>query len=223
MPTHTDYPSGVAAENDWGLEGVASKLLAMSGDDADAGIVYADSGGRHNIERYTFPPLLGVTDPVTAASITAKVREAAPGAGGRSFYFHWNSVVGGTNFGSTIHAARPSYVTPSRAAAGGELALAAVNGEHGFEMYAAGGPSQKWEVWCTLCYRSVTFTYAGGSADHFGHLIGSVIGAIGAGLLLREMPALARAIRRKTGTLILPHEYETALLAWQRERHMAVA
>ena len=219
MPIETQYPTGLGTEDDWGLEGAASKLLAVSADDGDGSIVYANSGGAARVQRFTFPLLAGVADPVTAATLYAKVREYAPGAGGRAFYFQWNSAMVGSNLGPAIHVSG-GYTTQSYAAGG--AALAAVNGEHGFNMSAAGGPTQKWEVWCSLFYRSVNFTYAGGSEDHFGHLIGGLMGAIGAGLLLRDMPALALVISKQTGTLIKPSEYDEALRAWRRERHVAV-
>jgi hypothetical protein len=223
MPTGVDYPSGLGTADAWGLEGAASKLAAMAADDADTSIVYADSGGAIRVQRFTFPLLAGVTDPVTSCTLTAKVREYAPGAGGRLFYFQYNSAQAGTDQSTTIRLARPAYATLTYAASGGGLALAQVNGEHGLQMTAAGGPTQKWEVWCTTLYRTVVFVYAGGSADAFAHIIGSLIGAIGAGLLLRDMPALARAAFRRTGLLISPDEYERALRAWRRERHLRMA
>jgi hypothetical protein len=102
----------------------------------------------------------------------------------------------------------------------GAATVAAVNGEHGFQMSAAGGPANQWEVWVTQFYRTVDYTYPAGNAGEFAHLIGSVMAALGANLLTRDMLALARSIYRRTRVLIKPSEYEEALRAWRREKHV---
>lgn len=221
MPLQTDYPTGLGTQDEWGLEGAASKLLAVATDDGDTSIIYADSGGALRVQLFTFPVLVGVTSPVNAATLVGRVREYAPGAGGRGFSFWWNSTQEATNHAATIHAATPSYVTASYAPVA--LTLADVNGQHGFAMTAAGGPSQKWEVWITQFYRTVDFTYSSGGASEFAHLIGSVSIAIGANLLMRDMGALSRFIQIRTRTLIKPSEYAGALEAWRRMRHMVLA
>jgi hypothetical protein len=223
VPLQTDYPTGLGSQDEWGLEGAASKILAVATNDGDASIVYADSGGATRVQRFTFPAIGGVADPVNDSDLYCRVREYAVGAGGRSFHFQWNSVLAGSNLGETgIHATRPNYSLQTYSA--GAALLAAVNGEHGFQMSAAGGPSQKWEVWVTQFYRTVDYTYtASTSADQFAHLIGSLAAAIGANLLLRDMAALVRSIQRRTGVLIKASEYAEALAAWRRERHVRLA
>jgi hypothetical protein len=222
MPIQVDHPTGLGARDDWGLEGAASKLLAVAGDDGDSSIIYADSGGAEHLQLFTFPVLVGVADPVTAASISVRVRAYNNGVGGQYFWFWFNGAKDATNHATDIRAVQPAYTTRTHSAAGGSLALAAVNGQHGFSMQAAGGPSQQWEVWLTEVSRSVTYVYGSSADNNFAHLIGGLVGAIGANLLFREMPALARAIYRKTGVLITPEEYLQALQAWRRERHVRV-
>jgi hypothetical protein len=219
MPVQVDHPSGLGSRDDWGLEGAASKLLAVAADDGDSSIVYADSGGREPLQLFTFPPLVGITSPVNAASLTVRVRAYNNGVGGQYFWFWWNNAKDATNHATDIRAVQPAYTTRTFSAAGGNLALAAVNGEHGFSMQAAGGPTQKWEVWLTECYRTVNYDYGAGAATNFAHLVGGLVGAIGASLLFRDMPVLARAIYRKTGILLRQDEYLPALRAWRRERH----
>lgn len=221
MPVQTELPTNIGTEDDWKLNGAASKILAVAADDGDTSVIYAMSGGRVNVQRFTFPTLAGVASPINGANLYARVREQAPGAGGRGFSFQWNSVQSASNVAATIHTARPSYVSLSEAQTA--LTLADVNGEHGFAMTAAGGPTSMWEVWCTHFYRDIDFTYSAGSGDNFAHLVGSLAAAIGAGLLLREMPDLARAIWRKTGTLIKPSEYQEALAAWNSRRWTVAA
>jgi len=170
------------------------------------------------VQRFVFPLISGVADPVNDSDLYAYAREYAPGVGGRGFSFQWNSTMVAVNHASTIHAARPAWVLLAESI--GAATLAAVNGEHGFMMTAAGGPSQKWEVWVTQFYRTVDYTYPAGDAGEFAHLIGSLLTAIGATLLTRDMMALARSIYRKTGVLIKPSEYEEALRAWRREKHL---
>lgn len=218
MPLQTDYPTGLGSEDKWGLEGAASKLVAVGSNDGDSSIVYADSGGAVIVQRFTFPLVKGVADPVNDADLYCRAREFAPGVGGRLFYFQWNSAVSGADKSTEIRTARPNYALLTTSL--GAVTLAAVNGEHGFQMTAAGGPSQQWEVWVTEFYRTVDFTYPAGDAGEFAHLIGSLAAAIGANLLLREIPELARRIAVRTGLLIKPSEYREALAAWRAERHV---
>jgi len=221
MPLQTDYPSGLPADHSadqWGLEGAPNKLQAVAANDGDSSIVYADSGGAVRVQRFAFPLIAGVGDPVNGANLYAYAREYAPGVGGRSFQLLWDSAIVGANKAAEIHTARPSYVLVSHSV--GAVAVATVNGEHGFQMTAAGGPTQKWEVWVTQFYRTVDYTYPAGDAGEFAHLIGSLLATIGATLLKRDMMALARSIYSRTGVLIKPSEYEDALRAWGREKHL---
>jgi hypothetical protein len=216
MPTQVDTPSNTGSYNQWGLWGSApNKMQAVATNDGDTSIVYAASGGRLVIDQYVFPPLAAVVDPVTSASITAVTRMYLKGAGGRSYYLRWNGASVGSNRQVEVRWA-PGYIDISYSAAGGELVLAAVNGQHGMQFSAAGGPSNKAEYWVTHLYRTVSFDYLTSDAGEFAHIIGSIAGAVmGSGLLFREMPALARYIWRKKGFLIHPGEYELAWQAWR--------
>jgi len=223
MPVQIDAPNAIGSRDDWGLQSAASKLLAVATNDGNGSYIHCYSGGAQKVQLFRFPALVGVTDPVTSALLQVWGAEHDPGVGTRSFYLYWNGAQVGSNFGPTFHANTGVYISNASYTAVAPT-LAAVNGEHGFIGYGAGGPEQKWAVVVTQFYRSVTFEYAASTAGTgFAHLIGSLIGAIGSGLLLRDMPALARAVFKRTGTLILPAEYAEALRAWRRERHVAVA
>jgi hypothetical protein len=224
VPIQTDAPSGIGAQSDWALWGsAANKLAAVATDDGDTSVIYAASGGALKTELFTFPSLLGVTTPVNAATLVCRVREALPGAGGRGFSALWNSVQDGTNWQATVHAARPSYVTITFSAAGGQLALTAVNGQHGWVFTAAGGPTNKAEFWITQTYRTVDFTYQTGSAGEFADLIGSIALVIGGGLLLAEMPKLSAYLHKCRRIRLKPDEYEPAWRAWTNLRHRVYA
>jgi hypothetical protein len=223
VPLQTDAPTGIGARDEWGLYGAApNKLVAVATDDGDTSLIYAATGGRSVVELFTFPTIVGVADPVTAASVTTRTRNYANGGGGREYYAWWNGVRVGANRQNDVDSQRPNYATVTYATAGAGLALAAVNGEHGWEFIAAGGPSNKAEYWMTQCYRTVDFTYPSGSAGDFSWLIASLVGAIGANLLMRDMGALARAVYRRTRVLIKPSEYDDALLDWKREKHLCL-
>lgn len=218
MPVQTDAPIATGAVGDWGLYGSApNKPAAVAVNDGDSSVIYASSGGRVVWEQMQFPTLAGLTDPVTAASITAITRCYLIGGGGRTFCAVWNGIEVGLNRQQEVRLAMPNYVTVTYPAAGAaELALSAVNGEHGFMFSAAGGPSNKAEYWITQLYRTVDFDYLAGNAGEFAYQMASLAGLfIGANLLFREMPALARFLWRRAGYLIKPEEYEVAFRAWK--------
>jgi len=222
MPVQTDTPSGIGATDDWALYGsAANKLDAVATDDGDTSIIYAASGGALILQLFTFPSLLGVVTPVTAATLVCRVRRYLSGAGGRGFSAWWDSVQDGTNHEATVNVAGGAYVTITFTAAGGQLALTSVNGQHGWIFTAAGGPSNKAEYWITQTYRTVTFTYNTGSAGNYAHLIGSLVGGmIGGNLLLREMGAVSRAMGR---VRLLPEELEPAWRDWNAQKRMVMA
>jgi hypothetical protein len=223
MPDQVDTPIATGSKSDWGLWRSPSKIAALATDDGNSSIVYAASGGRLLVDLYGFPPISGVTDPVAEASITMRARQYLQGAGGQTLRLAWNGVGVGTNRAAFIGIVKPNYRTATYDAAGAELDLSAVNGEHGMRFRAAGGPSQKSEYWVTHLYRTVTFTYDAGSADAFGHLLGSLAGfAIGAGLLLREMPALSRFMGARGRVWLRPDEYEPAWKAWRAQKRLVV-
>lgn len=217
MPTQYDTPSSTGSYNQWGLwgSGASNKVQAVSTYDADTSVVYAASGGREVIDQYNFPLLADVTDPVTSAALCATTKMHLLGAGGRSYYLRWNNTQVGANRQQEVRWAG-GYLHVWYYPAGAELALSAINGQHGMKFSAAGGPSNKAEFWVTWLRRRATFEYGTSDAGEFAHVIGSIAGAaIGAGLLFREMPALARYIWHKKGLLIHPHEYEPAWQAWR--------
>jgi hypothetical protein len=218
MPTQTDYPIGVGATDNWGLWGGASKMVAVTSDDGDSTFILADSGGFLYTQLFTFPLLVGVGDPVTSATLNAKMRAVRNGGGAQSLYFVWNSVRTGANQWSSV-GVRPDYASVSITVAA--PALSAVNGQHGCELEAAGGPSNKCEVWTTLFYRTVTYTYLTSGGGEFAYLVGSLLGAcIGANLLLSEMPALNAALWEKRHVRLLQEEIEPAWRAWTAQKHM---
>jgi hypothetical protein len=218
MPTQVDTPIAVGATSNWGLygSGATSAVVAVQTNDGDTSVIYASSGGAVVQQLYQFPQLVGVADPVTSASLTAVTREYLPGAGGRDYRFLWNSTEVGPNQ-TGMHAARPNYVSNTYAATGTELAISAVNGEHGLQFKAAGGPSNKAEYWVTQFYRTVVFEYGLGNAGEFAYMVGSLVGAlVGGNLLLREMPALSRFMGR---IRLSPDELLPAWIAWTEYRH----
>jgi membrane associated rhomboid family serine protease len=175
-----------------------------------------------NVQLFTFPTLVGVTDPVTSALLQVWGSQLDAGIGARIFYLYFNGAQVGSNWGEFFNSF-PGYIGDAAYTAVAPT-LAQVNGQHGFIGFGSGGPANKWTVSVTMFYRLTTFVYAAGTSEaNFAHLVGCLMGALGAGLLLRDMPGIARAIARRTGTLILPSEYADALRAWRRERHVAVA
>jgi len=219
MPAQVDVPINTGALQDWGLWGAPNKIAAVATNDGDTSLIYASSGGRYVRETMQFPAIAGVADPVTSASLTAITRCYLIGGGGRSYEAIWNSVLDLTNRQQEVRLAMPNYVTVTYNAAGAGLALAAVNGEHGFLFKAAGGPDQKAEYWITHLYRTVNYDYVAGNAGEFAYMIGSLVGSfIGANLLFRDMPALARFLWARGRYLIKPSEYEIAFRAWREAR-----
>lgn len=215
MPVQTDTPDGIGSIDDWGLWGsAADKLAAVQTFDGDTSVIYGFSKGREVIQQYTFPVILGVTDPVTSAAIYCVVREYQPGNATRNFYLRWNGANAGSNIGELIHLNGGNYTTETYSA--GAAALSAVNGQHGVYMNSVSGTG--WEVWVSHIYRVVSFDFSGSamSADtSFSHLIGSIAALIGGNLLLCEMPRLNQALGK---VKLLPNEYELAWRAWNAQK-----
>lgn len=216
MPIQVDAPINIGSKDDWGLWGdgaPATKMIALATNDGDYTVIWAASGGAWWTQLLQFPAIAGVTDPVTAASITAVTRMEMPGGGGIGFFMYWNGTSLGVN--RNVDVVGFEYRPITYTAIAPHLTLASVNGEHGFLFFAAGGPQNKAEYWVTQAYRTVNYSYLVGDAGEFAYMIGSLAGAaIGGGLLFREMPGLARYIWRKARYLIKPEEYETAWRAW---------
>jgi hypothetical protein len=220
MPTQRDVPSGIGARDEWGLygPGAVNKVQAVSGNDGDNSVIFMFSHGAEFVQTFTFPVITGITDPVSAAAIGCYARQYQRGNAQRVFTFYWNGAETNTpDWGSTIDAGDPAYVSCGYGAAAGGLALAAVNGQHGMRAKAASGTG--WEVWVTAVFRDVTYAFnpAAITGDtQFAHLLGSIAAMIGGNLLLREMPAVSRAL----GNIrLLPSEYETAWREWRAYKH----
>ena len=215
MPVQTDYPEGIGNYNDWGLWGsAADKVAAVRTQDADGSVIYGFSKGRLVNQTYSFPVILGVTDPVTAAAVHCEVREYQTGNAARYFYLMWNGSQAGANIGEQIHLNGGAYTEEIYSAGG--ATLAAVNGYHGVSMQSVSGTG--WEVWVTRVWRVVSFDFGGSAAGavNFSHLIASLAAAIGGNLLLSEMPKLNRALGN---VKLRPDELETAWKAWNAYRH----
>jgi hypothetical protein len=222
MPVQTDTPIGVGSPNQWGLWGNApDKVAAVQTSDGDTSVIYAFSKGAEKIQLYTFSPIVGVADPVTSASITARARQYEKGNATRHFFMYWNGAQAGSDFAVEIGSQDPTYFPGGVGYINctynaGAAALSAVNGQHGVYLSAVSGTG--FEAWVTYVYRTVTFGFGGGafSADtQFAHLIGSVAALIGGNLLLKEMPALNRALGN---VKLRKDEYETAWKAWRNHK-----
>ncbi len=177
-------------------------------------------------DSYVFPLLTGVADPVASAAVGTYIREYAHGAG-HLFFMLWNNALTWDNptaltYADAVHYAS-SYTTISYAATGAQLALAQVNGQHGIAFSGAGGPSNKAEFWASYVYRQVDFSFGGGGGsqgEQFTTLVASLVGAfVGSNLLLREMPAVSRAM----GNIRLrADEYEEAWRALRSLKRMVL-
>jgi len=148
-----------------------------------------------------------VSDPVTAASLSLIARKSVNGTGGQSFYFMWNGARVGSNQWSNLPTDNSYVGLPYSSVT---LTLASVNGQHGFEMSAAGGPEGGTEIWATMFFRSVTFEFTAADSDGFAYLVGQwIVAALGAGLLSSEMPKVSAFLRRK-GLFLEPREHAEA-------------
>ena len=205
MPVQQDVPTGVGAQSDWTLGAGESKVAAVAVYDGDTTFLSAYSGGRWNYQLFTFPTLAGMADPLTSVMLQMSARKSVNGSGAQSLYFMWDSAPIGINKWPILPIDY-TYDTPSHTIT--TPTLAAANGQHGFTMSAAGGPSGGTEIWVSYLLRTVTFEYTAVDASGFAYLVGSlVLGMIGPGLLFRGIPAVARIIHRIRGLLIQPHEY----------------
>jgi len=202
-----DYPIGIGSQSDWHLGAGASKIEAVATDDGDASFLTAYSGGRVNSQYFTFPPLVGVADPVAAAGLGLGARKSVNGSGGQSFFFVWNGSVVGSNLWANLPTDYSYIAIPYSA---GTPTVAATNGEHGFYMSAAGGPEGGAEIWVTWFRREVTFEFTAVDSDGFAYLAGQwLVAALGVGLLMREMPKVARFLSQK-GLRLRTDEYGEA-------------
>lgn len=226
MPVQVDAPIATGTYNKWTLHGSASsKLQAVATDDGDTSILFSATGGQLHRQDFTFPPISGVADPVNSASLSTVARRYLNGAGGQAYHIRWAGSSRAPNLWSSLPFRVYRYVTVTYTAGdGGTLSLASVNGEHGMQFNAAGGPTQKAEVWVTQVYRTVDFTYEAGSAGEFAHLIGSLVGSLlGSGLLLSHMADISALMWAKRRIRLRPDEFQTALDAWNARKWLVMA
>jgi hypothetical protein len=216
MPTLIDHPTDVGATDEWGLFGAAgSKMEAVAANDGDASVIYADTGGLTPRQLFRFSPIGGATDPVTSAAIVMVCRVVTPGGGANIIKAVWNSVAHATNHWTSFSDLSAYKTMTSSVAA---PTVAACNGEHGIEIFAAGGPTNQFELWCTELHREVALDFSAGAGESFAHLIGSLVGAlIGSNLLLRDMSRLPLGRWR-----LEPHEYEPAWREWNAQKRMVL-
>ena len=232
MPVQTDTAVSTGTHNEWGIfpGGVPSKVVAVRTNNGDSSVVFAVSNAAWKWQTFNFSPLEGIVDPVNDASLTAVARFYATGTGAQSLKLIWGLPAGGTSgsisspdlqygFGRALK----TYYTTCTVTdgdSGFSLTATRVNQEHGFWMRGTGGC----EIFVTYLARYVDFDYAGSDqAGPFTHNIAALAGAaIGAGLLLRDMPALAKYMARWVGNKswkLRPDEYEKAWRVWSEYRH----
>lgn len=217
MPTIQDAPSGVGSLSDWGLGAGASKFEAVATNDGNTSYLYAFSGGRVNSQTFTFPILTGAVDPVTSAQVAMYARKSINGTGGQSLYMVWNGAPEGLNLWGELPL---DFTYGGMGTIIAAPTLAAVNGQHGFYMSAAGGPGGGAEIWVTQMFRLVTFTYSAVDSDGFAYLVGSLFaGIVGSGLLFRDMAKVARTVWTKRHVLVEENEYRDVFDVWRGLRH----
>ena len=203
----TDAPIEVGAQSDWSLGAGASKVAAVATNDGDTSFLSAYSGGRVNTQLFIFPPLVGIADPVTAATLGLYARKGINGSGGQSLFFLWNSAVVGSNQWSSLPTDYSYIGLPYNA---GTPTVAATNGQHGFYMSAAGGPNGGTEIWATMFSRAVSFEFTAVDSEGFAYLVGQwIVATLGGWFLLEEMPKVAAFLRRN-GLFLEPREYAVA-------------
>jgi len=226
MPEQTDTAVSTASYNQWRLRNSSSKVRAVRTNDGDSSVLYATSSADWKWQSFNFSPIEGIDDPVNDATLTALAREQSHGTGAQSFKLIWG---GGSvpttqyGYGTFIGVfGTKNYYTcvAGDGDPGFSLTAARTNGEHGFWMRGTGG----YRLYVTYLARYVDFDYTSSDqAGPFTHNIATLAAAaIGAGLLLRDMPALAQYMARWVGNRswkLRPDEYEKALRVWNEYCH----
>lgn len=221
MPVVSDAPTNVGTPNNWALGAGASKQAAVATADDATSYIYG-VGAAATDQEFIFPSApSGIVDPVNTCILYGRWMRAVTGSS-RNFQAIYNGSVDATNQEATLAVTGTWYsINPFLTAAGAQLAISAVNGEHGMRMN--GGTS--FEVHCTQFLRFIDYTFAAGG---FVWLL-SLVGSIGANLMLHEMPALASYLgglrfeggRRKH---TLKHDELTeAWREWREYRHPVFA
>ena len=232
MPTQTDTPVSTGSRQDWYQYpySVPSKVEAVRTNNGDSSVVFAVSNAAWKWQTFNFSPLEGIVDPVNDASLTAVARAYSDGTGAQTFKLVWgySAPSGGAisapdvqyGFGRILKRTSYTTCTVTDGDSGFSLSEARTNGQHGFWMRGTGA----YEIFVTYLARYVDYDFVGANfAGPFAHNIASLGGAvIGAGLLLRDMPGLAKYMSRWVGNRswrLRPDEYEKAWRVWDECRH----
>lgn len=220
MPAVTDVPSGVGTPDAWPLGAGASKVAAVATIDDATTYIYGVSASALDQE-FTFPAApTGIIDPVNSCILFGRWYRNVLGSS-RNFQAIYNGGVDGVNQEASVGGAWVTINPFYTATAGAQRSIAQVNGEHGMRMNGGGS----YELWCTYFARYIDYTLAAGG---FVWLL-SLIGSIGANLMLHEMPQLAAYLgglrfeggRRKH---TLKHdEWTEAWREWREYRHPVYA
>lgn len=217
MPAISDAPTGVGADNAWPLGAGATKQAAVATNDGGTSYIYGVSATQLK-QTFTFPAVpSGAVDPFNSVILYGYWNRAVLGSS-QVFNAIYNAVVDGTNQNGSLTTGAYVIINPFyTATAGAQRSHAQAGGSHGMSM--SGGTS--YEVYCTQFLRFIDYTLAAGG---FVWLL-SLVGSIGANLMLHEMPQLAaylRGVRDEGGRrqhTLHPHELVAAWREWRDYRH----
>lgn len=232
MPEQTDTAVSTGIKNEWYQYpySVPNKVVAVRTNDGDSSVVFAVSNAAWKWQTYNFSPLEGIVDPVNDATLTAVARAYSDGTGAQTLKLVWGHSGGTTGaishpdvqygFGRILPKTSYLTCTVGDGDTGFSLTAARVTGEHGFYMRGTGS----YEIFVTYLARYVDYDYTGSDqAGPFTHNIATLAAAaIGGGLLLRDMPALARYMSRWVSGRswkLRPDEYEKAWRIWREYTH----
>lgn len=221
MPAISDAPTGVGATNSWNLGAGATKAAAVAANDGDTSYIWAAAAGGAT-QLFTFPAVPGgAVDPLNTVILYGAWKRQVLGSS-RQFYMKYNTSTNGSDLDSSLVTGSYATINPAYTASGSGLTQAAAGGEHG--MFMQGGTG--FEVWCTFFSRFIDWTYVAGGFIYMLSLFGS---AIGAGLMLEEMPKLAAYIRGnlveggRRRYFLKTDELTQAWREWREYRHPVYA
>lgn len=199
MPTTTLPPIAAGTYTGWNNVGGASKMASLASDNGDTSYVEAIGDGTTQRCSFTITPPAGL-ELVSTHTLNSVQRETAAGSNHDGFVFVRLS--GADSDGSL--GLTTSYATNSKTDLGSASITAAVLATAEIGLMSNRPIGGDWRA--TSLLWDITWTPASGG---FACLVGSLAGAA---LGLAEMAGLARALHRRTGTLITPDEY---LAAWR--------
>ena len=209
MPAFSILPTAQGSSNAWTLIVGSSKWNAMRSSDGADTHIRSESTGLS--DTYVMEDLPGEAAGIVG-NPTHSIQAQDTFATGAISVVH---VLTGFSLGTSTLLASYSLVT--QAVTGATVALLNA-AQAGLTSSGGGQPSRI----------NASQVYVGGEYDvatsGFVMILCGIAGLIGAGVLLSEMPALARAASRVSPvgickSLILPHEYAPALGAWRAYRH----